>query len=70
MKVCLVSGTLKEFSLLKREKGKADLICLGGNGLGLVSYKKELSGETEYFQDLAKLSKQLSTVIMLEKLHL
>ncbi|MBE5754687.1 MAG: hypothetical protein E7340_05115 [Clostridiales bacterium] len=41
-----------------------DLLVFGFNGLGLVSYKKELGGETEYFQDVAKLSKQLSSVII------
>ncbi|MCQ2387723.1 MAG: carbon-nitrogen hydrolase family protein [Clostridia bacterium] len=46
------------------EVGKQDLVVFGFNGLGLVSYKKELDGKTEYFQDLAKLSKQLSTVII------
>jgi hypothetical protein len=42
----------------------ANVIAFGFNGLGLVSYKKELGGETEYFHDLAKLSKQLSSVII------
>ena len=41
-----------------------DVVVFGFNGLGLVSYKKELNGETEYFQDLAKLSKQLSSVVI------
>ncbi len=41
-----------------------DVLIFGFNGLGLVSYKKELSGETEYFQDVAKLSKQLSSVVI------
>lgn len=41
-----------------------DLLVFGFNGLGLVSYKKELAGETEYFQDIAKLSKQLSSVVI------
>ena len=41
-----------------------DLLVFGFNGLGLVSYKKELAGETEYFQDLAKLSRQLSSVVI------
>ena len=36
----------------------------GFNGLGLVSYKKELGGETEYFQDLARLSRELSQVVI------
>ncbi len=66
MEVCFVTG----YSLnsvwqnnLKAISGK-DLVVFGFNGLGLVSYKKELSGETEYFQDVAKLSKQLSCTII------
>ena len=46
------------------EIDKSDLLVFGFNGLGLVSYKKELSGETEYFHDAAKLSKQLSSVVI------
>lgn len=42
----------------------SDLVVFSFNGLGLVSYKKELNGETEYFQDVAKLSKQLDCVII------
>ena len=41
-----------------------NLVVFGFNGMGLVSYKKELIGQTEYFQDLAKLSKQLNTTII------
>ena len=44
--------------------GKSDVIVFGFNGLGLVSYKKELVGETEYFQDVARLSKQLNSVVI------
>ena len=47
-----------------QEVSDSDLLVFGFNGLGLVSYKKELSGETEYFHDLAKLSKQLSAVVI------
>lgn len=46
------------------EISDSSVIAFGFNGLGLVSYKKELNGETEYFHDLAKLSKQLSSVII------
>lgn len=42
----------------------SNLIVFGFNGLGLVSYKKELDGETEYFHDLALASKQLSSVMV------
>lgn len=41
-----------------------DAVIFGFNGLGLVSYKKELSGETEYFQDAAKLSGELGSVVI------
>ncbi len=41
-----------------------DVVVFGFNGLGLVSYKKELSGESEYFHDLASLSKQLSCTVI------
>lgn len=66
MHACFVtSGSLNSVwqDKLSKISGK-DLIVFGFNGLGLVSYKKELSGETEYFQDVAKLSKQLSSVII------
>ena len=42
----------------------ADLIIFGFNGMGLVSYKKELSGETDYFHDLARLSAQVQGVVI------
>lgn len=66
MDVCLVvKDALNEVWQEKLAKlGGNDLVVFGFNGMGLVSYKKELSGETEYFQDVAKLSKQLSTVII------
>ena len=44
--------------------GNSDVVVFGFNGLGLVSYKKELSGETEYFQDVAKLSAEISSVVV------
>jgi predicted amidohydrolase len=65
MDVCFVtSSTLATVFEEKMEQlGKHDLLVFS-NGLGLVSYKKELSGETEYFHDVARLSKQLSSVIV------
>ncbi|MBQ3596725.1 MAG: hypothetical protein II988_02790 [Clostridia bacterium] len=66
MKVCLVTeGTVNcTWQDNLPEISKQDVVVFGFNGLGLVSYKKELSGETEYFQDVAKLSKQLSSVVI------
>ena len=66
MDICFITG--ESLNTVWQEKlsqlGKNDLLVFGFNGMGLVSYKKELNGETEYFQDLAKLSKQLSNVII------
>ena len=66
MDFCLV--TERSINAVWQEKlidiSKNDVVVFGFNGLGLVSYKKELNGETEYFQDLAKLSKQLSCVVI------
>ncbi len=66
MKVCFITdGTLNSVWQEKlSDVGSGDLFVFGFNGLGLVSYKKELSGETEYFQDLANLSRQLSSVVI------
>ena len=66
MKVCFVTensvnGVWQES--LPNVSGQ-DVVVFGFNGLGLVSYKKELSGETEYFQDVAKLSRQLDCVVI------
>ncbi len=66
MKLSFVtSGTLNEVyehNLL--DINKSDVVIFGFNGLGLVSYKKELGGQTEYFHDLAMISKQLSSVVI------
>ena len=66
MEVCFVTdGTLNACWQDRLVEIKSnDLVVFGFNGVGLVSYKKELSGETEYFQDVAKLSKQLSSVVI------
>ncbi|MBQ7236261.1 MAG: hypothetical protein IKB30_05540 [Clostridia bacterium] len=66
MDVCLI--TKESLNTVWQDKltsiGRHDLLVFGFNGMGLVSYKKELGGETEYFQDIAKLSKQLSSVVI------
>ena len=66
MKVCFVTENSVNAVWQERlaDISSQDLVVFGFNGLGLVSYKKELSGETEYFHDLAKLSKQLSCTIV------
>lgn len=66
MKICL--ATRDSADTVWQEKfdkiEKPDVIVFGYNGLGLISYKKELSGETEYFQDLARLSKTAGAVVI------
>ena len=66
MNLCFVTGLSVDNAWQERldEISGHDLLIFGFNGLGLVSYKKELAGETEYFQDIAKLSRQLSCTII------
>ena len=64
MKICFITeGGINEFwDSLK--KMKTDIICFGFNGMGLVDYKRELDGDTNYFEDLALLSKELNCVVI------
>ena len=66
MKACFVTDkSVSSFWETDIERvGKVPLLCFGFNGLGLVSYKKELKGETEYFHDVAKLSAELKSVVI------
>lgn len=66
MKFCFCSGDALNKVWQERldDICSSDVIVFGFNGLGLVSYKKELSGESEYFQDVAKFSKQTSSVVI------
>ena len=66
MKACFVTDRdISAFWDSDLEKvGKVNLLCFGFNGLGLVSYKKELKGETEYFHDVASLSRQTGGVVI------
>ena len=66
MKVGFVTGLgLNAFWQNKLDKSlKTDLLCFGFNGLGLVSYKKELDGETEFFHDVAGLSRETGSVVI------
>lgn len=66
MEICFVtSDTLDSIWQEKMSAvEKSDVLVFGFNGLGLVSYKKELGGETEYFQDVARLSRELSNVVI------
>lgn len=66
MKVTFVTGgSLNAFWQNKLDKTvKTDLLVFGAGGLGLVSYKKELDGETEFFHDVAGLSREIGGVVI------
>ena len=66
MDLCFITADSLDSVWQKKlsEIGKNDVVVFGFNGLGLVSYKKELGGETEYFQDVARLSRELSSVVI------
>ena len=66
MEICLV--TEDTLNALWQEKlckiGNPNLVVFGFNGFSLVSYKKELAGETEYFHDISTFSKQIESVVI------
>ncbi len=66
MELCMITADTMN-SVFEHKLGELsgqNVVLFGFNGLGLVSYKKELEGETEYFHDLARLSNQLSSVVI------
>ena len=64
MRVCLVShGALSVFKDTYAEE-KADITVFGFEGMGEVSYERELKGETRFFEDAALLSKTCKNVVV------
>ena len=65
MKVCFVTEkSLNRYWQEDFGREVPDVLLFGFTGLGLVSYKRELSGETEYFRDVAGLSREIGGVIV------
>ena len=64
MRICFVGkGSVSQFR--EQEYGeKADVFLFGFNGLGEVSYEKELKGETFFFEETALLSKERKSVVV------
>ena len=64
MRIVFVSqGSLRAF----RESGfqeEIDVVLFGFNGVGCVNYEKELRGESSFFEEGAKLSKQHKNVVV------
>ena len=65
MRVCFVSeGSVRAFSEGYKEEQKADIFLFGFNGATEVNYERELKGETNYFEDVAFLSKKSKSVVV------
>ncbi len=63
MEICFVPrSSIGEFCLDKTKKN--DLILFGFQGLGEVHYEREINGDTAYFEEVAKLSKQADCVVV------
>lgn len=64
MRICFVSkGSLQAFKE-SYDGVNADLIVFGFDGMGEVSYEKELKGESGFFEDVALLSKTAKTAVV------
>ena len=64
MQIALVSnGSLRAFKNGENISA-AELAVFGFDGIGEVSYERELKGESTYFEDVALLSKQMQNVIV------
>lgn len=46
------------------ERERADILIFGFEGLGEVSYEKELKGESNHFEEVAKLSKAEQNIVI------
>ncbi len=63
MRICFVGkGSLRAFAKDCEECG--DLCLFGFNGMGEVAYEQELKGETEFFEEGARLSKKGKNVVV------
>ena len=62
MRICFVTvGSLKEYA---KKPSETDIVCLGFQSLGTVSYERELKGETKLFEDVAKLSQATKNIVV------
>lgn len=64
MKICFVGrGRLREFKESYQSDGE-ELILFGFEGMGEVSYEKELKGESGFFEEAALLSKSAKSTVV------
>ena len=65
MRVCFVSeGKVRDFLENCQDEKRADIAVFGFNGLEEVNYERELKGLTNYFEDVALLSKRQQGVVV------
>ena len=68
MRIGFVScGQLRDFKenyCASCDRERADVLLFGFNGIGEVSYEKELKGESDFFADVALLSKAGQNVVV------
>ncbi len=69
MRICFVcQGSLRDYTEACTQKDcereEVDLIFFGFNGMGEVSYERELKGETSLFEEAARLSKERNCVVV------
>ncbi len=63
MEICFSSrGRINDFYNCAYKK--TDVILFGFQAIGEVSYERELKGETTFFEDVARLSRQTSSVVV------
>ncbi len=58
MRIRFVSRSSVQSYAQAEERERADITLFGFDGLGEVSYEKELKGESGYFEEVARLSKR------------
>ncbi|MBR7186423.1 MAG: hypothetical protein IKD43_02920 [Clostridia bacterium] len=64
MRICFVtSGSLEDYAK-KYAGARADIVCFSFQALGEVSYERELKGETNLFEDVALLSKEMQSIVL------
>ncbi len=64
MRICFVtSGSLEDY-VKKNVRYNCDVVCFSFQALGEVSYERELKGETNLFEDVAVLSRELKCVVV------
>jgi len=63
MKIC-VENKLSPESYITEKSAETDILVFGFKSIGIIKYRKELSGETDYFKQIADLSEKLNRAVL------